>query len=85
MNKSWQLKLYNTKTIYMLEAILLLNIYFEHNSFVLCVKHISLLAKKLDLTTSENVKNEIIKERIMAIRPNRIINRHDTLFLANSN
>lgn len=53
------------------------------DNFVPCTNHISLLAKKLGLTTSKYVNNEVIKERIRAIWQNKTIIRLDTLFAAN--
>ncbi len=82
MNRSWQSELYDPKPVYLLEAIPLLSVLFWDDSFILCTRHIALLAKKLGLTT-RHVNNGAIKERMGAIWQNKTIIGLDTLFAAN--
>lgn len=62
MNRSWQFKFYNAKTVCIVKEIPLLSFFFRDNSFVLYAKHFSLLAKMFGLTTSQNVNNGVIKD-----------------------
>lgn len=82
INKLWQSKFYNLKLVCLLEAIVLMNLIFWDDSFILFPRYIVLLAKKLRLIT-QHVNNGAIKERIVAFWQNRTITRLNTLFVAN--
>lgn len=60
-NRAWQEELLNSKTVCMIEAISLVTAIFWELNFLLYLKHILKLAKKLRLKM-KNLKAEIVKE-----------------------
>lgn len=63
INRSKQVELYKSRTMYLLERISLLSLLFWDISFILYAKYISLLAEKFSLTIW-HMNNKVIKESI---------------------
>ena len=66
----------------MLETISLLSLLFWDENFILYIKHIFFVAKKLGLKTRQ-INSIIIKKREIAIWDNKTVARLDSFFTAN--
>lgn len=65
-----------------LEIISLLSLLFWNENFILYIKHISFVAKKLGWRTRQ-INSIIIKKHVIAIWDNKTVARLDNFFTAN--
>ena len=82
LNRPWQIELLEQRLACIVETIPLTAAIFWDPNFVLCLRHMLNLAKKMGLKT-RNLSSTLVKERIQSIWANKTIGQLDALFKEN--